>query len=102
MPRTEYDDSGARARSRAPAPALRRAAKVNDTVNAKMQLSTVNSGDDSPRSTNQTQGDAWNRKTIGIDLAYVDWKPSRHVQPAARQASPALGAARRATSGTAT
>ncbi len=54
-------------------------AKVNDTVKARVQLSTVNSGDDSPRSTNQTQGDAWNRKAIGIDLAYVDWQPHRQV-----------------------
>jgi hypothetical protein len=52
------------------------AAKVNDTVTARVQLSTVNTGDDNPRSTNQTEGDAWNRKTIGIDLAYVDWKPT--------------------------
>jgi hypothetical protein len=71
------------------------AAKVNDTVSAKIQLSTVNSGDDSPRSTNQTEGDAWNRKAIGIDLAYVDWKPSplfslqlgKHPQPWVRTAS---------------
>jgi hypothetical protein len=70
-------------------------AKVNDTVSAKIQLSTVNSGDDSPRSTNQTEGDAWNRKAIGIDLAYVDWKPSplfslqlgKHPQPWVRTAS---------------
>jgi hypothetical protein len=70
-------------------------AKVNDTVKARVQLSTVNSGDDSPRSTNQTEGDAWNRKAIGIDLAYVDWKPhalfnlqlGKHPQPWVRTAS---------------
>jgi hypothetical protein len=71
------------------------AAKVNDTVTARIQLSTVNSGDDNPRSTNQTEGDAWNRKTVGIDLAYVDWKLhplfnlqlGKHPQPWTRTGS---------------
>ncbi|MFO1399988.1 MAG: putative porin [Steroidobacteraceae bacterium] len=71
------------------------AAKVNDTVTAKIQLSTVNSGDDNPRSTNQTEGEAWSRKAIGIDLAYVDWKLhpqfnlqlGKHPQPWVRTAS---------------
>lgn len=71
------------------------AAKVNDTVSAKIQLSTVNSGDDNPRSTNQTDGEAWSRKAIGIDLAYVDWKMlpmfnlqlGKHPQPWVRTAS---------------
>ncbi len=50
------------------------AAKVNDKINGRIQLSTVNTGDDNPRSTNQTLGEAWSRKSLGIDLAYVDWK----------------------------
>jgi Putative porin len=54
--------------------------KVNDTINAKIQLSTTNSGNDNARSTNQTLGNGtagngpWDRKLLGIDQAYVDWK----------------------------
>jgi hypothetical protein len=70
-------------------------AKVNDTVSAKIQLSTVNNGDDNPRSTNQTLGEAWSRKPIGFDLAYIDWKMAqplnlqlgKHPQPWVRTAS---------------
>jgi len=51
-------------------------AKVNDRINARLQFSTVNSGNDNPRSTNQTLGTGWDRKSVGIDLAYVDWKAS--------------------------
>ncbi len=51
-------------------------AKVNDRINAKLQFSTVNTGNDSARSTNQTLGTGWDRKSLGIDLAYVDWKAS--------------------------
>jgi hypothetical protein len=51
-------------------------AKVNDTINAKVQLSTTNSGSDSGRSTNQTLGTSWDRKPLSIDQAYVDWKAS--------------------------
>ena len=51
-------------------------AKVNDRINARLQFSTVNTGNDNPRSTNQTLGNSWDRKTLGIDLAYVDWKAS--------------------------
>jgi hypothetical protein len=49
-------------------------AKVNDTINAKIQLSTTNAGNDSARSTNQTLGTGWDRKPVSIDQAYVDWK----------------------------
>jgi hypothetical protein len=51
-------------------------AKVNDTVNVKLQLSTVGETGQSPRSTNQTLGSTWDRKSIGFDLAYVDWRPN--------------------------
>lgn len=51
-------------------------AKVNDSINAKLQLSTINSGSDSPRSTNQALGTTWDRKAVGFDQAYVDWKAS--------------------------
>lgn len=55
-------------------------AKVNDTISAKLQLSTTNVGGDNGRSTNQSLGNgtagngAWDRKTVGWDLAYVEWK----------------------------
>jgi len=51
-------------------------AKVNDTVTAKLQFSTTNTGNDSARSTNQTLGTSWDKKPLSIDLAYVDWKAS--------------------------
>jgi hypothetical protein len=44
---------------------------VNDKVSATVALAT---GVD-PRSTNQTLTDGMNRKTVGIDQAYGDWKP---------------------------
>ena len=56
-------------------------AKVADTINAKIQLSTTNVGGDNARSTNQTLGNsaagngAWDRKPLSIDQAYVEWKP---------------------------
>lgn len=55
--------------------------KVNDTINAKIQLSTTNTGGDNARSTNQTLGNgtagngAWDRKSVSFDQAYADWKP---------------------------
>jgi hypothetical protein len=51
-------------------------AKVNDSINAKLQLSSTNVGADSARSTNQTLGNGWDRKVLSIDQAYVDWKAS--------------------------
>jgi outer membrane murein-binding lipoprotein Lpp len=55
-------------------------AKVNDTITAKLQLATAGSGStaNDPRSTNQTIGEGWTRKSIAIDQAYVDWKPSKY------------------------
>jgi type II secretory pathway pseudopilin PulG len=50
------------------------AAKVNDTVTGVVQLAT-NAGNSDPRSRNQTLGEGWTSKGIGIDLAYLDWKP---------------------------
>jgi hypothetical protein len=49
-------------------------AKVNDKINAKLQFSTTNTGNDTARSTNQTLGTTFDRKPLSIDLAYVDWK----------------------------
>src|SRR6185295_13424412 len=46
-------------------------AKVTDTILVGMQLAT---GGEDPRSSNQTLGSADTRKTIGLDLAYADWK----------------------------
>jgi outer membrane murein-binding lipoprotein Lpp len=51
-------------------------AKVNDRINAKLQLSSTNSGNDNYRSTNQTLGTGWDRKPVSFDQAYVDWKAS--------------------------
>ena len=49
-------------------------AKINDTLTGTVGVAT-NGGTGDPRSTNQTVGDAWTRKGIALDLAYVDWKP---------------------------
>jgi len=46
-------------------------AKVTDNVKATVQFAT---GGDDPRSTNQTLGGSYTRKSIGVDLAYADWK----------------------------
>lgn len=51
-------------------------AKVNDTTSVKLQLSTVNNNQDAPRSRNQTLGTSWDTKSVGWDLAYVDWHPN--------------------------
>ena len=49
-------------------------AKINDTLTGTIGVAT-NGGNGDPRSTNQTLGEAWTRKGIALDLAYVDWKP---------------------------
>jgi len=46
-------------------------ADVQDDVKVVLRLAT---GGDNPVSTNQTVDGAFTRKTIGLDLAYVDWK----------------------------
>jgi len=46
-------------------------AKVTDNVNATLLLAT---GSDDPRSSNQTLGTSGTRKSIGLDMAYADWK----------------------------
>ena len=45
-------------------------AKVTDTVKATLAFAT---GGDDPRSSNQTLGGVSTRKSIGLDLAFVDW-----------------------------
>lgn len=45
-------------------------ARVTDTVKATVQLAT---GGDDPRASNQTLTGEGSRKSIGLDLAYVDW-----------------------------
>jgi hypothetical protein len=70
-------------------------AKINDTVSGRFQISTAGGSTGDPRSTNQTLGEDWSRKSVGIDLAYVDWKPlstlnvqlGKMPQPWARTAS---------------
>jgi outer membrane murein-binding lipoprotein Lpp len=50
-------------------------AKINETLTGTIGIAT-NGGTSDPRSTNQTLGEGWTRKGIGLDLAYVDWKPA--------------------------
>jgi hypothetical protein len=50
-------------------------AKISDTLTGTIGIAT-NGGNGDPRSTNQTLGEGWTRKAIGLDLAYVDWKPA--------------------------
>lgn len=49
-------------------------AKINDSVTGRFQIATSGGSTADPRSTNQTLGEDWTRKSVGIDLAYVDWK----------------------------
>ena len=57
------------------------AAKVNDTVTGNVGLTTTAGGlnlttnQTDPRSANQTLGNGFDRKSVGFDLLYVDWKP---------------------------
>jgi cell division protein FtsB len=53
-------------------------AKLSDTLATTVALATNGGGSD-PRSTNQSLGDGLTRKGIGLDLAYVDWKPVKGV-----------------------
>ncbi len=45
--------------------------KATDNVKGTLLFAT---GGDDPRSSNQTLGSTGTRKTIGLDMAYVDWK----------------------------
>lgn len=45
--------------------------KATDDVSIGIGFATGEGGD--PRSTNQTLGDVFSRKTLDLDLAYVDW-----------------------------
>jgi hypothetical protein len=45
--------------------------KVTDNVKGTLLFAT---GGDDPRSSNQTLGGAGTRKSIGVDLAFVDWR----------------------------
>ncbi len=45
--------------------------KVTDTVKGTLLLAT---GGDDPRSSNQTLGGTGTRKSIGVDMAFVDWQ----------------------------
>ena len=46
-------------------------ATITDSIKTTMALAT---GGDDPRATNQTLGGVSSRKTIGLDLAYADWR----------------------------
>jgi hypothetical protein len=67
----EADDEQTRHRIRA---RLAMTAKINDTLTGTIGIATTGGSGD-PRSTNQTLGEGWTRKGIGLDLAHVDWKP---------------------------
>lgn len=49
-------------------------AKINETISGVVQLAT-NAQNNDPRSANTTLGSGFDRKGIGFDLAYIDWKP---------------------------
>ncbi|MGB5103574.1 MAG: putative porin [Steroidobacteraceae bacterium] len=66
----EADDAAKRDRQRIRA-RLGFDAKVTDNVKATLLLAT---GSDDPRSSNQTLGSNGTRKSIGVDMAYVDWQ----------------------------
>ena len=59
-------------------------AKINDTINATLQLAT-SGGNNDPRSTNQSLGSGCDRKGVAIDLAYLDWAPANGLNVDARQ-----------------
>jgi len=65
----EGSDTRERARIRA---RLGANAKVSDEIDATIALA---SGNDDPVSTNQTLGDGFSTKDIGLDLAYIDLHP---------------------------
>lgn len=48
-------------------------AKVNDTIRTEVQLATTEGND--PRSSNVTLSGLNSRKSINLDLAYVEWQP---------------------------
>jgi len=50
-------------------------AKVNDTIDVKVQVATMSDDQNNARSRNATLGNGWDAKDIGFDLAYADWHP---------------------------
>lgn len=71
--REEGDPDRDRARFRA---RFGLSADVNENVEAVIQLA---SGGDNPVSTNQSFDDGFDRKDIGLDLAYLDWTPNENT-----------------------
>lgn len=51
-------------------------AKVNDTVRAELMLATSENND--PRSSNVTLSGESSRKSLNLDVAYVEWTPDEH------------------------
>lgn len=49
--------------------------KINDEVDIGFRLGSGSNAD--PTSTNQTEGNAFSKKPIWLDLAYFDWHPKR-------------------------
>lgn len=71
--REDGDPNRDRARFRA---RLGLTADVNENVKAIVQLA---SGGDNPVSTNQSFDGGFDRKDIGLDLAYLDWTPNDNI-----------------------
>ncbi|MFH2055972.1 MAG: putative porin [bacterium] len=69
MLKSEGDDARHRQRLRARVAVL---GKVSEQINATVQLAT---GSEDPVSTNQTLGDAFSTKRIGLDLAFFEITP---------------------------
>jgi len=56
-------------------------AKISDTLNAGFGLASGTPGSTgNPASTNQTLTDTFNRKQVGIDLAFLNWKPQEWLE----------------------
>lgn len=68
---TEKEDDPSRERMRLRA-RLWLDAMISDNLKAVIGLAT---GDGDPASSNQTMDDAFSRKPIRLDLAYIDWRP---------------------------
>jgi len=55
-------------------------AKITDTVDAGIALSTGDTGVGSARSTNQTLSQAFSSKTVALDMVYIDWNPNKYLR----------------------
>lgn len=51
--------------------------QINDTVDAGIRIASGSNAD--PRATNQNMDNYFNRKSIWLDQAYIDWHPGKDV-----------------------